>query len=52
MHIIITYPNSSEIYVDGYGTARKFMKSVCVRVKIDGKTYWTQISNVLIVDGE
>lgn len=52
VHIIVTYPNSSDIYVDGYGTAKNFVKNDCVRVKIDGKTYWTQISNVLIVDGE
>lgn len=52
MHIIVTYPNSSNIYVDGYGTAKNFVKNDCVRVKIDGRTYWTQISNVLVVDGE
>lgn len=52
MHIIVTYPNSSYIYVDGYGTAKNFVKNDVVCVKIDGKSYWTHSGNVLIVDGE
>ena len=52
MHIIITYPNSSEIYVDGRGTARSWKYCDYIRADIDGKAYWTSFNNVLVVDGE
>lgn len=47
-YIIITYPNSPEIYVKGYGKCVSYRDWAMIRAKIDGVTYWTDPENVLV----
>ena len=47
VYIIVTYPNSSEIYVEGYGKISAYRDSTMSRVEIDEVVYWTGVENVL-----
>lgn len=48
VYIIVTYPNSSEIYVEGYGKISAYRDSTMSRVEIDEVVYWTGVENVLV----
>ena len=48
-YIVITYPNSPKIYVEGYGKCMSYRDWVMVRAEIEGVIYWPDPENVLVM---